>query len=87
MPVSAGSPAGDGDGEGLAVGEGLTVTDRVTVDGLGAAVTVWVVVVLVSIEEPANLPSGVGQCGAAALVRKHEFRPALLRELWAAHGS
>ena len=45
------------------------------------------VVVLISIEEPANLPSGVGRCGAAALVRKQEFRPALLRELWAAHGS
>lgn len=48
MPVSAGSPAEDGDGKGVAVGDGLTVTDRVTVDGLGAAVTVWVVVVLVS---------------------------------------
>lgn len=45
------------------------------------------VVVLVSIEEPGNLPSGVGCCGAAALVRKQEFRPALLRELWAAYGS
>jgi two-component system, NarL family, invasion response regulator UvrY len=45
------------------------------------------VVVLISIEEPSNLPSGVGSCGAAALVRKQEFRPALLRELWAAHGS
>jgi hypothetical protein len=48
VPVSAGSSAGEGDGEGLAVGDGLTVTDRVTVDGLGAAVTVCVVVVLVS---------------------------------------
>jgi two-component system, NarL family, invasion response regulator UvrY len=45
------------------------------------------VVVLVSVEEPSNLPSGVGCCGAAALVRKQELRPALLRELWAAYGS
>jgi DNA-binding NarL/FixJ family response regulator len=45
------------------------------------------VVVLVSVEEPSNLPSGAGRCGAAALVRKQEFCPALLRELWAAHGS
>jgi two-component system, NarL family, invasion response regulator UvrY len=45
------------------------------------------VVVLISIEEPSNLPSGVSACGASALVRKQELRPALLRELWAAHGS
>ena len=37
-----------GEGDGLAVGDGLIVTDRVTVDGLGAAVTVWVAVVVVS---------------------------------------
>ena len=43
--VSADSPAADEDGDGLAVGDGLIVTDRVTVDGLGAAVTVWVVLV------------------------------------------
>jgi hypothetical protein len=54
-PVSAGAAAGDGEGDGLAVGDGLIVTDRVTVDGLGAAVTVcaeavtvWVLVVGVS---------------------------------------
>jgi hypothetical protein len=49
-PVSAGSIAGDGDGdgEGLAVGDGLIVTDRVTVEGLGAAVTVSVAVAVVS---------------------------------------
>ena len=45
------------------------------------------VVVLISLEEPADLPSAAGACGAAALVRKHEFRPALLRRLWAEHGS
>ena len=45
--VSADSPAADEEGDGLAVGDGLIVTDRVTVDGLGAAVTVWVAVVVV----------------------------------------
>jgi two-component system, NarL family, invasion response regulator UvrY len=40
-------------------------------------------VMLVSIEDAANLPSSVAGCGAAALVRKQDFRPALLRELWA----
>ena len=43
--VSAGSLAAVPDGDGLALGDGLIVTDRVTVDGLGAAVTVCVVVV------------------------------------------
>ena len=53
MLVSADSSAADEDGDGLAwrvgdglaVGDGLIVTDRVTVDGLGAAVIVWVAVV------------------------------------------
>jgi hypothetical protein len=43
--VSADSPAAEGDGDGLVLGDVLTVTDRVTVDGLEAAVTVWVAVV------------------------------------------
>ena len=42
---------------------------------------------LISTEEPPNMPSAVAGCGAAALVRKQAFNPALLRELWAAHGS
>ena len=43
------------------------------------------VVVLISIEEPPNLPAGVESCGAAALVRKEDFSPALLRQLWRDH--
>src|SRR4029434_1607486 len=46
--VPAGSPAGDEEGDGLAVGDGLIVADRVTVAVLGAAVTVRVAVVVVS---------------------------------------
>jgi DNA-binding NarL/FixJ family response regulator len=45
------------------------------------------VVVLISIEDVGGMPSTAGTCGAAALVRKQDFGPALLRELWAAHGS
>lgn len=44
------------------------------------------VVVLVTIEDPLNLPGEVGFCGAADLIRKQDFRPRLLRRLWRAHG-
>ena len=46
-----------------------------------------VVVVLISVEEPPNIPRGAGTCGAAELVRKRDFGPALLRRLWTAHGA
>jgi DNA-binding NarL/FixJ family response regulator len=44
------------------------------------------VVVLISLEDAASLPASTSACGAAELVRKQDFCPALLRELWAAHG-
>lgn len=44
------------------------------------------VVVLISIEGPEEIPSDAGRCGAAELVRKQEFGPALLRRLWDVHG-
>jgi two-component system, NarL family, invasion response regulator UvrY len=44
------------------------------------------VVALISLEDAADLPSSVMDCGAAALLRKQDFGPRLLRELWAAHG-
>ena len=40
---------------------------------------------LISIEEQANLPVTVSSSGAAALVRKQDFGPRLLRRLWLAH--
>src|SRR4051812_29392553 len=43
------------------------------------------VVVLISIEEPPNVPTRIASCGAATLVRKQDFGPALLRRLWRAH--
>jgi two-component system invasion response regulator UvrY len=45
-----------------------------------------IVVVLISIEDPVDLPSAAMSSGAAALVRKQDFGAALLHELWSAHG-
>src|SRR4051794_23944273 len=44
------------------------------------------VIVLITIEEAADLPAGLSSCGAAELVRKQDFGPALLRRIWKAHG-
>jgi DNA-binding NarL/FixJ family response regulator len=43
------------------------------------------VVVLITVEEPPNLPAGLSTCGAAELVRKQDFGPAMLRRLWRTH--
>jgi two-component system, NarL family, invasion response regulator UvrY len=43
------------------------------------------VVVLISIEDPDEVAHAVHGCGAAALVRKQDFGPSLLRRLWAEH--
>ncbi len=45
------------------------------------------VVVLISVEEGDDVRSGATSCGAAELVRKKDFGPALLRRLWRSHGS
>ena len=44
------------------------------------------VVVLISVEDPMDIPSAAKASGAVALVRKEDFKPALLVELWATHG-
>jgi two-component system, NarL family, invasion response regulator UvrY len=44
------------------------------------------VIVLITIEEAPNLPAGLSSCGAAELVRKQDFGPAMLRRVWRAHG-
>jgi two-component system, NarL family, invasion response regulator UvrY len=44
-----------------------------------------VVVVLISIEEPVNIPAEARTCGAAALIRKQDFGPTVLRSLWVTH--
>jgi DNA-binding NarL/FixJ family response regulator len=45
-----------------------------------------IVVVLISMEDVSGVPSAARDCGAAALVRKQDFGPSLLRGLWAMHG-
>jgi two-component system, NarL family, invasion response regulator UvrY len=44
------------------------------------------VVVLISVEDPLDIPSAAQDSGAVALVRKEDFKPTLLCDLWAAHG-
>jgi two-component system invasion response regulator UvrY len=44
------------------------------------------VIVLITVDAAANLPPGVDTCGAAELVRKQDFGPALLRRVWQTYG-
>jgi two-component system, NarL family, invasion response regulator UvrY len=44
------------------------------------------VVVLISIEDPPNVPSTAASSGAAALVRKQDLNRATLAALWSRHG-
>jgi two-component system, NarL family, invasion response regulator UvrY len=44
------------------------------------------VIVLISIDDPSDLPDEVGSCGANALIRKQDFGSLALRRLWDAHG-
>jgi DNA-binding NarL/FixJ family response regulator len=60
-------------------------------DGVEAAIRIRAadeppVVVLVSVEEPRDVPAA-RTCGAAAFVRKQDFGPALLRRVWRASTS
>jgi DNA-binding NarL/FixJ family response regulator len=43
------------------------------------------IVILISVEEAGNLPRSAASCGAAELVLKQDFGPALLRRLWTTH--
>jgi two-component system, NarL family, invasion response regulator UvrY len=45
------------------------------------------VVVLISIEDPDNVPADARRSGAVALVRKKDFGPATLRDIWDVHGN
>jgi two-component system invasion response regulator UvrY len=45
------------------------------------------VVVLISIDDLDSLPRSARTCGAAAIVKKLDLRPATLRELWHEHHS
>jgi DNA-binding NarL/FixJ family response regulator len=61
--------------------DGVETARRIT-DGHPATV-----VVLISIEDISGIPSTVRTSGAAAVVRKQDLGPALLRDLWTVHGS
>jgi two-component system invasion response regulator UvrY len=61
--------------------DGIETTRRIKADHPDT------VVVLISIEDIAGVPSAAGTCGAAAVVRKQDFGAPLLRGLWAEHGS
>jgi two-component system, NarL family, invasion response regulator UvrY len=45
-----------------------------------------IVVVLISIEDPAELEHAARASGAATLARKQQFCPSLLRHIWEEHG-
>jgi two-component system, NarL family, invasion response regulator UvrY len=61
--------------------DGIEVARRILASGSD------VVVVLVSIDEFADLPSTAELGGAVPLVRKQDFGPRLLRRLWTENGA
>lgn len=60
--------------------DGVEVTRRIKADHPET------VVVLISAADPHELASRAAGCGAAALVRKQDLAPDLLRDLWREHG-
>ena len=64
----------------MPVMDGIETARRLSVEHPGG------VVVLISIDEPAELPQEVESCGAKALIRKQDFGSLALRRLWDAHG-
>jgi len=61
--------------------DGIEAARRLT------AVDPRMVIFLVSANEQADAPHGVGSCGAAAFVRKQDLAPSTLHRLWATHGA
>lgn len=60
--------------------DGIETARRITAAHPGT------VVLLISVEDPVDIPWAAGDSGAVALVRKEDFKPALLVELWDAYG-
>jgi len=60
--------------------DGIEVASRLT--ELHADTTI----VLISAQDLSQIPAAAGRCGAAAVVRKEDVGPRLLRRLWQAHG-
>jgi DNA-binding NarL/FixJ family response regulator len=46
-----------------------------------------IVVVLISIEDPRDLPTAAQSCGATTIVRKQDFGPSMLRNVWKQYGT
>ena len=46
-----------------------------------------IVLVLVSTDQAPSLPGGIAECGAVELLRKQDFGPSALRDLWTRHGA
>lgn len=59
---------------------GIEASRRITANYPG------IVVVLISIEDPAELEHAARTSGAATLARKQQFCPSLLRRIWEEHG-
>lgn len=59
--------------------DGIETASRLHADHPGS------VIVLITVDEPPDMPGGVSSCGAAELVRKQDFGPAVLRRVWLAH--
>jgi two-component system, NarL family, invasion response regulator UvrY len=60
-------------------------------DGIEAAARIkeshpGTVVILITIEDAAHVPESAAKSAAEALVRKQDFKPALLRNLWEEFG-
>lgn len=64
----------------MPVMDGIETARRLSTDHREA------VVVLVSIDDRAELPEGIVCCGAKALIRKQDFGSRELRRLWNAYG-
>lgn len=60
--------------------DGVEAASRIT------AVPAAPIVVLLSVEEPQDVPAARSS-GAATFVRKQDFGPALLRRIWRAYGT
>ena len=65
----------------MPVMDGIETARRLSAEHLGG------IIVLISIDDPAELPQGIESCGAKALIRKQDFGCLALRRLWDAHGS
>ena len=64
----------------MPVMDGIETARRLSMEHPGG------VIVLISIDDPSELPAEAGACGAKALIRKQDFGSLALRRLWDAHG-